>query len=42
MGYSNNRIFAESSQRPLSGGRDRCQGTNIADENAVYDRLEIS
>jgi hypothetical protein len=31
----------QSSQRPLSSGRDSCQGANLVDENTVCDRLEI-
>jgi hypothetical protein len=44
MGYSKNRIIAflaKISQRHLSGGRDNCQGANLADENAVCGRPEI-
>jgi hypothetical protein len=34
-------FLAKSCQKPLSGGRDSCQGAKLADENAVCERLEM-
>jgi hypothetical protein len=35
------RFSVKSSQKSLRVGRDKCHGANLADQNAVYDRLEI-
>jgi hypothetical protein len=41
MGYSNDIFFSQQFSEAFQGGRDSCQGANLADENAICDGLEI-